>query len=428
MAVTLGVHIGRSTLLRLVRALPDPSPNTVEVLGVDDFALRRRHRYGRRVGRYRYPPTCRGPPGSASGHRGRVADDAPGNPGDLPRSRRRVRRGGPCWCTGRDRGRRPLARVAQPGRGGGETVAAHHSSTGPQLPATNGPASSIPRRSAASPDSVKDCAPNTASSSRSTPRSPAAGTEEPNDVAIYRRGRRNRARRPARRPSSTPAGTIAARTWTCKTAQPAQRRERQGTHAMADHDGPRRGRPNRSRPSDPTPTSPLPQPDTSAPTWAPGVQHRRPSRAQATQDVLDLAAFLGKVETARRQGRVVPTPQPMRDVLGAFRGLPAAQTTIQILAAAAAAAATARHVGAGSAAAPANGRRWRRTTLRDSRPYARSSAGKTRRGMRPRRCPRAGAATHHHTRPGRGGDGSASVRRGSSARPELRRSRKPASV
>ncbi|ETT25553.1 hypothetical protein RR21198_3675 [Rhodococcus rhodochrous ATCC 21198] len=39
----------------------------------------------------------------------------------------------------------------------------------------------------------------------------------------------------------------------------------------------------------------------------------------------------------------------MRDVLGAFRGLPAAQTTIQILAAAAAAAA--RHVGAGSAGA-----------------------------------------------------------------------------
>lgn len=119
---------------------------------------------------------------------------------------------------------------------------------------------------------------------------------------------------------------------------------------MADYDRPRRLRSNRSRSSDPAVGTAMPQPDVSAPTWAHGVPHRRPSRAQTAQDVLDLAAFLGKVETARRQGRPTPPPQPMRDVLGAFHGSPAAQTTIQILAAAA----TARHVGAGSAGA----RRW----------------------------------------------------------------------
>lgn len=41
LSTRLGPWAGRSTLLRLVHALPDPEVGTVAVLGVDDFAIRR---------------------------------------------------------------------------------------------------------------------------------------------------------------------------------------------------------------------------------------------------------------------------------------------------------------------------------------------------------------------------------------------------
>ena len=88
-----------------------------------------------------------------------------------------------------------------------------------------------------------------------------------------------------------------------------------------------------------------------APQQPPPQPQPRPAAVQARQDVVDVAAFVRKVEAERSQGRPAPQPQPMKTVLGVFHGSPATQTTVQILAAAA----TARHVGGEHSAAA---RKW----------------------------------------------------------------------
>ncbi|MFJ4429135.1 transposase family protein [Streptomyces bobili] len=117
LASAIGVSLSRSTVLRLVEALPHPEVLAPRVAGVDEYATRKRTSLRDCLGRRREPTSSRSavrPGGVPSG--GLARETARGR-GDLPRPgivlRRRRHGGG----TTSGAGGGPVASLAQPERG-----------------------------------------------------------------------------------------------------------------------------------------------------------------------------------------------------------------------------------------------------------------------------------------------------------------------
>ncbi|WP_232535605.1 transposase family protein [Nocardia terpenica] len=78
LAVQLGLPASRDTLLRLIRALPDPPVGAITALGVDDFAVKRSRKYATYAG-HDHPPARRRPRRARGRPAGGMADAASGN-------------------------------------------------------------------------------------------------------------------------------------------------------------------------------------------------------------------------------------------------------------------------------------------------------------------------------------------------------------